>query len=43
MVLAVYHDLNVCYYGGPMLNKIKKLDQNKLPYKTEVTTIFYRR
>ncbi len=21
MVLTVYHDLNVCYYGRPMLNK----------------------
>ncbi len=20
MVLTVYHDLNVCYFGGPMLN-----------------------
>ncbi len=30
MVLTVYHDLNVCYYGRPMLNnKIKKLGQNK--------------
>ncbi len=36
-----YHDLNVCYYGRPMLNKLKqKLDQNKWPYKTEVATIF---
>ncbi len=25
MVLTVYHDLNVCYYGGPMLNKKKTL------------------
>ncbi len=23
MVLTVYHDLNVCYYGGPMLNTKK--------------------
>ncbi len=25
MVLTVYHYLNVCYYGGPMLNKNKNL------------------
>ncbi len=25
---CVYHDLNACYYGRPMLNK-KKLGQNK--------------
>ncbi len=31
MVLTIYHDLNVCYYGGPMLNK-KKLDQNKFDH-----------
>ncbi len=24
MVLIVYHYLNVCYYGGPMLKKKKK-------------------
>ncbi len=24
MVLTVYHDLNVCYYGGRMLDKNKK-------------------
>ncbi len=24
MVLTVYHDLNVCYYGRPMLNKKNK-------------------
>ncbi len=29
MVLTVYHDLNVCYYGRPMLNNKKKLGQNK--------------
>ncbi len=32
MVLTVYHDLNVCYYGRPMLNKKlnkKNLGQNK--------------
>ncbi len=30
MVLTVYHDLNVCYYGGRMHNKNKKnLGQNK--------------
>ncbi len=30
MVLTVYHDLNVCYNGRPMLKiKIKKLGQNK--------------
>ncbi len=29
MVLTDYHDLNVCYYGGPMLDK-KNLGQNKL-------------
>ncbi len=33
MDLTVYHDLNVCYYGRPMLNiyikKEKKLDHNK--------------
>ncbi len=28
VVLTVYHDLNVCYYGGPMLNK-RNTDQNK--------------
>ncbi len=27
-VLTVYHDLNVCYYWGPMLNKIN-IGQNK--------------
>ncbi len=30
MCVTVYHDLNVCYYGVPMLNK-----------KTEVATIFF--
>ncbi len=31
MVQTVYHDLNVCYNGRPMLNKKKKkiLGQNK--------------
>ncbi len=24
MVLTVYHDLNVCYYGRPMLNTFKQ-------------------
>ncbi len=24
VVLTVYHDLNVCYYGRPMINKKKK-------------------
>ncbi len=35
MVLTVYHYLNVCYYGGPMLIKIKT---HIIPYKTEVAT-----
>ncbi len=32
MFLTVYHYLNVCYYGGPMLSKKtkKKLGQNTL-------------
>ncbi len=28
MVLTVYHDLNVCYYGRPMLN-LKKTNKKK--------------
>ncbi len=40
MFLTVYHYLNVCYYGGPMLNKkIKKTwSEYIIPYKTEVAT-----
>ncbi len=37
--LTVYHDLNVCYHGRPML-KTKNLSQNKFKHKTEVATIF---
>ncbi len=36
--LTVYHYLNVCYYGGPMLNKKKTFVRISLPYKTEVAT-----
>ncbi len=32
MVLTVYHDLNVCYYRGPMLNKKKNTGQNNFYY-----------
>ncbi len=34
MVLTVYHDLNVCYSGRPMLNK------NKDFIRIKVATIF---
>ncbi len=38
MVSTVYHYLNVCYYGGPMVNTNKNLVRIRLPYKTEVAT-----
>ncbi len=36
MVLTVYHYLNVCYYGGQMLNKKKHWSEYILPYKTRL-------
>ncbi len=34
MVLTIYHYLNVCYYGGQMLNKKKTLVRiHFIPYK----------
>ncbi len=43
MVLTVYHDLHVCFYGGQMLNKkiqiqLKPWSEYIIPYKTEVAT-----
>ncbi len=41
MVLTIYHDLNATT-GNKCLKKLNKKDlaPNKLPYKTEVATIF---
>ncbi len=43
MVLTIYHDVNVCYYGRTMINFYKTQNSQKntiSPNKKEVVAIF---